>query len=143
MHNQPIYIERVFDAPAHKVWEALTVNEKMKQWYFVLPEFKAEKGFEFQFYGGKSEENQYLHLCKITEVIPGKKLTHSWKYDSYGGISFVTFELFEIGSRTKLALTHIGIETFEPYNPDLAKSEFEIGWTTILDGALKDFLGKK
>ena len=36
MNNQPFVIERTFNAPASKVWEALTDNEKMKQWYFNL-----------------------------------------------------------------------------------------------------------
>ena len=54
---------------------------------------KQEPGFEFQFVGGKDDKS-YLHLCKITKVVPGKKLQYSWGYKGYEGISFVTFELF-------------------------------------------------
>jgi uncharacterized protein YndB with AHSA1/START domain len=142
MKDQPIILEKVFDAPAQKVWEAITENLQMQQWYFVLPEFNAKTGFEFQFYGGKTGEKQYLHLCEVTEVIPGKKLTYSWRYDGYQGISFVTFELIEEGNKTKLILTHSDLETFKPTNPDFEKENFVIGWTHILNVALGDFLMK-
>ncbi len=57
--------------------------------------FKAELGYKFQFPGGTAEQ-QYLHLCEVTEVVVGKKLTYSWRYDGYAGNSFVTCELFVV-----------------------------------------------
>jgi uncharacterized protein YndB with AHSA1/START domain len=107
MQNEPFVIERTYNVPVDKVWQAITDKDKMKQWYFDLKEFKPEVGFEFQFTGGPPEKT-YLHLCRITEVIPGKKLTHTWKYDGYAGESFVTFELFAEGDKTRLKLTHAG-----------------------------------
>ena len=141
MENQPITIERVFDAPAPKIWKALTENEQLKQWYFQLEDFKAEVGFEFQFIGGP-DDRQYLHLCKVTEVIPNQKLTYSWRYDGYPGDSFVTFELFPEGDKTRLVLTHTGIETFESFNTDFAKGNFVEGWTDIVNVLLKEYLEK-
>ncbi len=41
--------------------------------------FKPEVGREFTFKGGPDEALHYVHLCKIIEVIPNKKLTHSWQ----------------------------------------------------------------
>jgi len=76
----PTVIERTFDAPAGRVWQAITDKNLMKEWYFDLAEFRPEVGFEFQFSGG-TETRQYLHLCRITEVTPQKSLTHSWRYD--------------------------------------------------------------
>ena len=140
MSTQPFIIERVFNSPVSKVWSALTDNEQMKQWYFNLPEFKPEVGFEFQFLAGESEDKQYLHLCKVTEVIPGKKIAYSWRYDGYPGNSIVSFELFEENSKTRLKLRHEGIETLGPGNPDFAKENFVQGWTQFMDKALKSFL---
>lgn len=141
MKNEPFVIERIFNAPIEKVWKAITDKEQMKQWYFDLDDFKPEVGFEFQFEGGK-DGNCYLHLCKITEVVPGKKITYSWRYDGYEGNSFVTWELFEDGNKTRLRLTHAGLETFPASNPDLAKENFVQGWTHIVGTSLKDFLEK-
>lgn len=139
LDNQPFVIERTFNAPIEKVWKALTDRDQMAKWYFDLKAFKPEVGFEFQFSAGK-DDKQYLHLCKITEVITGKKLTYSWRYDGYEGNSFVTFELFSEGSTTKLRLTHEGLGTFPKSNPDLAKKNFAAGWTSIIGESLKNYV---
>ena len=142
MNEEPIIIERTFNASIEQVWKALTDKMQMKEWYFDLKEFKAEVGFEFQFTGGPPEKT-YLHLCKITEVIPGRRLSHSWRYDGYAGNSFVTFELFDEGGKTRVKLTHTGLESFPKENLDLARHNFEAGWTDIIGRSLKEFVEKK
>ncbi|MCW3092008.1 MAG: hypothetical protein JWP81_3077 [Ferruginibacter sp.] len=141
MENQVIVLQRQFNAPISTVWQAITDKDEMKKWYFDLEEFKAEKGFKFQFTGGPPEK-QYLHLCEVTEVIPGQKLTYSWRYDGYAGISFVTFELFEQAGKTLLKLTHKGIDSFPGENPDLAIKNFEQGWNDIINTSLKGYFEK-
>jgi uncharacterized protein YndB with AHSA1/START domain len=142
MENEAFIIERTYNAPIEKVWKAISNNNEMKKWYFVLPEFKAEIGFEFQFHGGPPDKS-YLHLCRVTDVIPGKKLSYSWRYDGYQGISLVTFELFAEGNKTRLKLTHEGLESFAPNNnPHFDKKNFEGGWLQIIGTSLKEFLEK-
>jgi uncharacterized protein YndB with AHSA1/START domain len=139
MKNEPIAVEIEVNAPADKVWSAITDKEEMKKWYFDLKEFKPEVGFEFQFYGG-TKEHQYLHLCRVTDVLPGKRITYSWRYDGYAGNSFVTFELHGKGKRTRVRLTHEGLESFPKENPDLAKENFVAGWNEIIKTSLKEYL---
>jgi uncharacterized protein YndB with AHSA1/START domain len=95
MNQKPFTIERTYNAPVVMVWKAITDKNEMKQWYFELPEFKLQVGSEFRFLGGDKENKMYLHICKITEIIPEKKLSYSWRYDGYEGNSLVIFELFE------------------------------------------------
>jgi uncharacterized protein YndB with AHSA1/START domain len=140
--NKPVVIERTFDAPAYIVWQAITQKNEMKKWYFDLAEFQPQVGFEFKFMAG-DDKKQWLHLCKVTEVQPGKKLTYSWRYDGYPGNSFVTFELIPQGEKTKLKLTHTGIETFPADILELRKENFETGWTDIIGKSLKEFLEKE
>ncbi|HEY2727222.1 MAG TPA: SRPBCC domain-containing protein [Parafilimonas sp.] len=142
MQTQPFVIERIYNAPIEKIWKALTDKEQMKQWYFDIAEFKPEAGFEFTFTGG-SKEKSYVHLCKVIEVIPNKKLKHSWSYKGYEGMSYVTWELFDEGDETRLKLTHEGLETFPQNNPDFAKESFTKGWTYITGTSLKNFLEKE
>lgn len=139
MKTEPFIIERTFDAPLQKVWKAISDKNEMKKWCFDLAEFKPEEGFEFEFLDG-GEKKKYLHLCKVTEVIVEKKLSYDWRYDGYAGNSNVTFELFPDGEKTKLKLTHTGLETFPSDNPDFAKKNFAAGWTSILDKSLKKYL---
>jgi uncharacterized protein YndB with AHSA1/START domain len=140
MANKPFIIERTFLAPVEKVWKAITDKNDMKQWYFDLEAFSAEVGFEFRFEGGPDENTRYMHVCKITEVIVGQKLTYSWRYEGYEGISYVTFELFPEGNKTRLVLTHAGLETFPASVPDFAPNNFVEGWTQIVGTSLKAFL---
>ena len=141
MNAEPIIKEITLNAPSSKVWSAITDKNEMKQWYFDFEEFKPEGGFEFQFYGG-TEEKQYLHLCKVTEVSVGKKIAYSWKYDGYEGISFVTFELFPEGDKTKLRLTHSGVESFPSDIPDLARENFVEGWNHFIGTSIREYLEK-
>ena len=141
MKHEPIVIERTYNAPIEKVWKAITDKSEMKQWYFDIAEFEPEVGFEFQF-EGTNEGRTFLHLCKVTDVIVGKKLRHSWRYDGYEGISFVTFELFSEVNATRLKLTHEGLETFPADNPDFAKENFVAGWTYLIGKSLKEFIEK-
>jgi uncharacterized protein YndB with AHSA1/START domain len=141
MEGNPVIIERTFDAPVEKVWTAITDRDEMGKWYFDLKEFRAEVGFEFRFLSGRDKNNQYLHICKITEVIPEKKISYSWRYGGYEGISYVSFELFAEES-TRVMLTHTGLESFPASNPDLAKENFAAGWEQIIGTSLKEYLEK-
>lgn len=142
MNKEPFVIERTFNAPADAVWQAITDKDQMKEWYFNLASFQPVVGFEFQFTGG-SEAESYLHLCRITAVVPGKKLAYTWKYDKYPGESEVTFELFPEGDKTRVKLTHAGLETFPAGKPDFARESFAAGWTEIIGTSLKNYLEKK
>src|SRR5213593_1963359 len=112
METQPIIIERIYDAPVEKVWKAITDRDEMKKWYFDIKAFEPKPGFEFEFTGGDKEGTQYLHLCKVVEAVPNKKLSYTWRYKGYEGESKVTFDLVAEGNKTKVKLTHEGLETF-------------------------------
>ncbi len=136
----PIIIERILNAPATTVWKAITSKEEMKQWYFDLSAFSPEPGFEFQFAGQGRKGEKYIHLCKVLEVVQGKKLSYSWTYEGMEGYSVVTFELFEEGNKTRIKLTHEGLETFRTDNPDFAISSFRQGWTHIINKSLVNYV---
>ena len=135
---EALVIERTFNAPVARVWKALTDVEQMRQWYFELKEFKPEVRFEFEF-SVEHKGMNYHHLCKITEVIPQKKLVHTWRYKGHEGDSLVMFELFADGDKTRLKLTHEGLETF-PKTPSFARKNFMEGWTQLIGSSLKEFV---
>lgn len=140
MKAEPIVFERTYEAPVAKVWKAITDKNDMKQWYFEMSDFKPEVGFEFSFVGTDGKRS-FLHLCKVIEVIPNRKLKHSWRYDGVEGNSFVTWELFAEGrNRTRVKLTHEGLETFPQDAPEYAKKNFVEGWTSIVGTMLPDYV---
>jgi uncharacterized protein YndB with AHSA1/START domain len=133
-----IVVERTLNAPVARVWKALTDVDQMREWYFDLKEFKPEVGFEFGFVV-EHEGNSYDHRCRITEVIPQKKIAYTWRYHGHEGNSLVTFELFPQGDKTRLKLTHEGLDTF-PKTAAFARENFEKGWTQIIGTELKQFV---
>ncbi len=136
--EEAVLIERTFNAPPERIWKALTDVKEMRQWYFELKKFKPEVGFEFEFVV-EHEGMKYHHLCKVAEVILQKKLAYTWRYKGHVGDSLVTFELFPAGDKTRLKLTHEGLETF-PKTPSFARNNFMQGWTQIIGSSLKNFL---
>lgn len=140
MENKTVIVERVLNAPAALVWNAITQVEEMRQWYFGLEDFRAEVGFKFDFTAG-ADDVQYKHLCEVTEVVIGKRLAYSWKYDGYPGNSLVSWELEAKGNQTVLRIIHTGLESFAANGVNFSPASFTSGWTHFGD-ALKAYLEK-
>lgn len=140
LKEQPVIIEKTYDAPIDAVWNAITDAALMQEWYFTLDAFKPEKGFKFKFPGQGSKGQAYMHLCEITEITPFKKLQYSWQYEGIPGYSLVTFELSENDKKTHLKLTHHGLGTFPKDNSDFERGSFKGGWTELITKLLNDFL---
>jgi uncharacterized protein YndB with AHSA1/START domain len=137
-----VIVERFLNAPIDVVWRAITEPEQMKLWYFpAISSFKPEVGFEVRVdteYEGRKKE----HLWKVTEVVPGRKVSYSWNYTENFGNSSVSWELFDEGKTTRLRLVHTGLLSFQPEkNPLYARKNFFGGWT-FLANKLRDYVEK-
>ena len=67
-----VQVQKSFNVPLERLWNALTRANEMKEWYFDIKDFKSEIGFQFEFYGGT-----FLHRCIITDVVQNQKLQYS------------------------------------------------------------------
>lgn len=141
MNKEALVKEVSINAPAARVWRAITTKEEMSKWSFDIKEFSPVVGFEFKFYG-ENEGRTFLHICVVKEVVENKKLAYSWSYESMPGIeTLVTIELFEDGpNKTRVRLTHEGLEQF-PQDKDYARGNFDVGWTEITR-LLKQYIEK-
>jgi len=141
MKNEPIVVERTYHAPVKAVWEAITDVDKMRQWYFPsLDELVAEVGFETRF-DVWHDDKIFVHIWKVKEVEPLKKISYEWKFGGYPGDSVVSWELFTDSEGTRIVLTHTSVETFRgDLHPDLAVHNFVAGWTDFIGKKLKDFV---
>lgn len=123
--DTPFILEQAYDAPIDAVWQALANKDPMKVWYFPqLISFEPVEGFDMSF---DDDGSAYKKQWQVTQVVPGKKLAHNWRYQGYEGASEVIFELFEEGGRTRLRLTHTDLASF-PNGPHFARNRFEDGW---------------
>lgn len=141
-HNEisPLVKEVVLDAPVSRVWKAITDREQLAQWSFDMNAFRPEPGFAFQFYGEK-DGHQFLHLCRVVEVEVEKRMKWLWTYQDMPGDTYVLFELFPEGEKTRLRLTHTGLENL-PQDENYARSNFMMGWEALLNTSLRNFLAR-
>ncbi|MCW3122229.1 MAG: Activator of Hsp90 ATPase 1 family protein [Flavipsychrobacter sp.] len=141
MQNGPLIIERTYNAPSDKVWAALTSKAAMKEWCFDVSGFEPKVGYVFTFEGSNDCGN-FQHECVVTIAEPNKLLAFSWRYIGYEGNSLVTYELFDEGDKTRVRLTHVGLETIAVNGKGFERESFEGGWTDILGTLLMNYLEK-
>ena len=119
------------------VWKAITQPEEMKKWYFNISNFEAKEGEIFDFMVSITDEDgehDFRHLFKILEVIPNKKLVHTWEYPGYSeGSSILTWELIPENKSTTVVLTHNNLEEVTDENSKyFSEASFRVGWRDIL-----------
>ena len=136
---EPLVVERVFDAPVERVWDALTNKEEIDQWFMAIDDFKPREDYEFTLVA-EHENKRHIHLCRVTEVVERERLSYSFRFKGTSGVTYVTWELFREGSRTRLRLTHRGLETIAHAGPDYSRQNFAEGWVYFIDSALRAFL---
>lgn len=140
--DEPIVVEQIFNSSAESVWNSITEISEMHKWYFEnIPAFNPEVGFETQF-NVQSEERNFLHIWKVTEVEPLKMIKYSWEFEEYPGKSTAAFEILKENNQTKLRLTVETLKDFPDDIPEFTPESCRAGWEYFINGRLKDFLGK-
>ena len=138
---EPIIKEVSINAPIATVWNAVTNKDQMKEWYFDIADFKPEPGHAFEFMA-ECDGEEYLHICRVKEVVPMQKISYTWRYEQTKGDSLVTFELYDEGEVTRVKLTHEGVELFADHGKDFGRECFDAGWTDFIQRALKEYAEK-
>ena len=129
------------NAPASKVWEALTTPAIIKQYFFgtdAISDWKVGSPLIFK---GEWQGKQYQDKGTILESVPQKKFKYSY-WSSMSGIEDkpenyvnVTYELSENNNATTLTVTQENI-------PDeKTKAHSEENWKKVI-GDLKKLLEK-
>ena len=137
---EPIIVEQDFEASAERLWNAITVQDEMVQWYFAeIANFKPVLGHEVEFVVSVEDRN-FVHQWKITEVLPGKRISYSWKYDGIDGEGAVTWEVWENARGSALRLTSVGIESFPKDDPLFTREAAEQGWSYFVNDRLKSYI---
>ncbi|REC80022.1 SRPBCC domain-containing protein [Chryseobacterium elymi] len=140
--NTPITVQYKINVPAEKVWKALTDKKEMKFWYFDIQDFTLEAGKEFNFYES-GEEKKYHHQCRILEIIPNKKLIHTWSYPELSdAVTTVAWDLQKEDIGTLVTLTHDHVEGFDGLGENFSRKSFTEGWNGIIGKNMKEYLEK-
>jgi uncharacterized protein YndB with AHSA1/START domain len=129
--DREVRIERVFDAPIERVWEAFTDPNLVAQWWgrgnkLVIERMEVERGGHWRFVehaddGVNGFEGRYR------EVTPHERLVQTFEWDGMPGYVAVDTAVFEdLGDgRTKLVTTSLFHTTEE--RDGMLSSGMEIG----------------
>src|SRR5690348_16736713 len=130
-----IRLERLLDAPVEKVWRYLTEAELRQQWFMGGTDATGVGEFELLVDHDKlsAEKVPYpeSYECfkgaiwteKVIRFEPPRLLETTFQGGKNGN---VTYELFPDGDRTRLVLTHSGIQSASGFQ------DFGGGWTSHL-----------
>lgn len=125
------------NAPAGKVWDALTQPELIKQYFFgtyASSDWKEGSPITFE---GEWEGKKYKDKGTILKVEPGKLLRYNF-WSSMSGIEdkpenyvIITYEVTDKDTATLLTITQQNIPTEE------MREHSEQNWRRVLDGLKK------
>jgi uncharacterized protein YndB with AHSA1/START domain/ADP-ribose pyrophosphatase YjhB (NUDIX family) len=131
---EPIIKRISIDAPISKVWIALTDPAILGKWITMPNNISPVVGNEFTFEAESRDEWgnwDRMIKCKITELIPGKKISYTWASELIKGETIVSFELNDNKGKTELTLIHSGWENL-PENAEMWKESHNKGWRDLL-----------
>lgn len=127
------------NAPASKVWEAITDPKKLQEWLPMPNNIKPVPGTEFEFDASGMEKKgdwDEIIRCRVKDAVLNKRLSYSWASQLIKGETLVTFELEEKNGVTELTLTHSGWENL-PENQETWRDGHSNGWGQFLGNLVK------
>jgi uncharacterized protein YndB with AHSA1/START domain len=97
--EREIHIERVFDAPRHRVWRAFTEPELVAQWWgrgnrLVVERMEVERGGHWRFVE-HGPEGVHGFEGRYREVTPEERLVHTFEWDGMPGHVIIETTVFE------------------------------------------------
>lgn len=139
-----LVITREFDAPRELVWKAWTTPAHVSQWLQLKDGNTVESvkmdlrvGGKFRIQTRMADGEYFTAAGTYLEVKPPERLVYTWDWEKdgseadfgelEGAQTELTIEFREIGRRTEMILTHVGLATAEKRDNHLA------GWGKWLD----------
>jgi uncharacterized protein YndB with AHSA1/START domain len=109
--DREIVLTRVFDAPAHLVYEAFTDPELLKRWFgphgwsltVCEVDLRVDGAWRFVLQG---PDGRTMGMGGVyREIVPGERTVHTEAFDDYPGDSVITTVLTEHDGKTTLTAT--------------------------------------
>jgi len=136
---EPILKKVTINAPANKVWKALTDPAKVEAWMLMETTFLPQKNKDFTFKAEPNENWDGIFKCSVKEIVENKKLVYTWDTGFINAETIVSFELKEIDKQTEVTLTHSGWEKLAA-NQQQTKDAHSEGWDIRFVQKLKELV---
>ncbi len=131
----PLRIERTFQAPAERVFDAWTSEEVIRRWWQAEHHWETSEAEVDLRVGGvvrvvmrdPSTDVEYGGGGRYTEIDPPSRLAFTWIWDGDTRRTLIEIDFEETGGATTVRFVHRGLWDEE------AVRAHERGWGTILD----------
>lgn len=125
-------LHRVIGAPVEEVYAAWTEPEMLRRWMApgnasvvrAVAEVAVGGAFLVEMRG--ADGRRWLTRGTYREVVPYRRLVHTWRWEGSGVETLVTVEFEPADAGTRLTLTH------SRFAGDVARDEHVDGWTGCL-----------
>jgi len=111
--DREIRIERIFNAPRERVWQAMTDPKLVAQWWgrgnkLVIERMEVERGGHWRFVE-HGPEGVHGFEGRYSEVVPPERVVQTFEWDGMPGhVALETATLEDLGDgRTKLVTTSL------------------------------------
>jgi uncharacterized protein YndB with AHSA1/START domain len=146
-----VVVETTIAAPPERVFEALTDQKQLLQWWDTEAtpiesyEIEPRLGGRYRYAGRQASKDvngvsRFECHGVITEFDPPRVLAHTWIanwHEDKLHPTLVRYELIPEGEGTRLKVTHSGLA-----NEPVARKDYSQGWVEVL-GLLKTFIEKR
>ncbi|GGK50158.1 SRPBCC family protein [Nocardia camponoti] len=143
--DREIHMERDFDAPVAKVWDAFSRIEKLSRWWgrghtLDVERWEFRKGGHWRFVERVGDE-AWGFEGRFAEITPEKRIVQTFEYDGAPGhVSVDTTTFVDLGDGRTRVLTDTSFHT-----PEDCKAMVDAGMATglsegyrVLDGILAE-----
>lgn len=129
--------QQAFAHPIEKVWEAITLAEKISEW-FIQAEFKAEVGYHYTF----THKNTKI-TGEVLVAAPVTDLAYTWTVGGTDTVTTVRWKLEATPEGTLLTLEHSGISGYPGETAVTMFTSYEDGWTSCITNLERFLSGQK
>lgn len=135
MSGETLQIERTFQAPAEKVFDAWTSEEVLRRWFYGQPGWEAPEAEVDLRVGGAVrvvmrdpvKEVEHGGGGRYTEVDPPSRLAFTWTWDDEARETLIEIDFEEAEGATTVRFTHSDLRDAESVR------SHEEGWTVCFD----------
>ena len=137
-------IERTFDAPAQRVFDAFTSEEVMRRWWHAGPDWATSQarvglriGGELRVVMGPEDGTRYGGGGVYTEIEPPSRLAFTWTWDDDDDHieQLIVIDFEELDGATRVRFSHQNL-----WNADAVRSH-RGGWNAALDNLEREVQG--
>ena len=129
MTDHTLYIERTFQAPAQKVFDAWTSEEVMRRWWHADADWETAEASVDLRVGGEvrvvmrdPQKDEYGGGGRYPEIDPPRRLAFTWLWDDTSARMLIEIDFEEVDGVTTVRFTHSGL-----WDEDAVRSHGE-GW---------------